>query len=133
MKECYGCKKLLDESEFSKNKNNPDGLSYYCRECSKKQQSLHLFKENGGKQHEKVIIDELKKHKIAIDGVDEDKLRKLRITLYDYPGVMNSLLVDLPYFLQKYGLTYEEYKLIDKLCKENKFVIEPKHLNTSLD
>lgn len=130
MKECYGCKKLLSEKEFSKNKNNPDGLSYYCRECTKKQQSLHLFKENGGKQHEKVIIDELKKHKIQIDGFNEDKIRNLKITLSDFPGVMNSLLVDLPPFLQKYNLTYEEYKLIIKLCRENRFTIEPKSLNT---
>ena len=104
MKECYGCKKLLDESEFSKNKNNPDGLSYYCRNCAKKQQSLHLFKENGSKQHEKVVIDELKKHKIPIEGLDVEKVRNLKITLFDFPGVMNSLLVDLPPFLQKYNI-----------------------------
>ena len=91
---------------------------------------MHLFKENGSKQHEKVVIDELKKHKIPIEGLDVEKVRNLKITLFDFPGVMNSLLVDLPPFLQKYNLTYEEYKLIVKLCKENKFTIEPKSLNS---
>ena len=50
--------------------------------------------------------------------------------MYDYPGVVRSLLVDLPIFLKKYNLTYEEYKTFVTLCNENKFWIESKHLNT---
>ena len=130
MKQCNSCKRILDEKCFSKNKNNPDGLSYYCRECTKKKQDLHLFMQDGKEIHEQVIIDELKKHKIPLEGVDKDKLRNLRVTMYDYPGVMRSLLVDLPIFLKKYNLTYEEYKTFVTLCNENKFWIESKHLNT---
>ena len=130
MKQCNNCKRILDEKCFSKNKNNPDGLSYYCRECTKKKQDLHLFMQDGKEIHEQVIIDELKKHKIPLEGVDKDKLRNLRVTMYDYPGVMRSLLVDLPIFLKKYNLTYEEYKTFVTLCNENKFWIESKHLNT---
>ena len=130
MKQCNNCKRILDEKCFSKNKNNPDGLSYYCRECTKKKQDLHLFMQDGKEIHEQVIIDELKKHKIPLEGVDKDKLRNLRVTMYDYPGVIRSLLVDLPIFLKKYNLTYEEYKTFVTLCNENKFWIESKHLNT---
>ena len=130
MKQCNNCKRILDEKCFSKNKNNTDGLSYYCRECTKKKQDLHLFMQDGKEIHEQVIIDELKKHKIPLEGVDKDKLRNLRVTMYDYPGVMRSLLVDLPIFLKKYNLTYEEYKTFVTLCNENKFWIESKHLNT---
>lgn len=130
MKQCNNCKRILDEKCFSKNKNNPDGLSYYCRECTKKKQDLHLFMQDGKEIHEQVIIDELKKHKVPLEGVDKDKLRNLRVTMYDYPGVMRSLLIDLPIFLKKYNLTYEEYKTFIALCHENKFWIESKHLNT---
>ena len=130
MKQCNSCKRILDEKCFSKNKNNPDGLSYYCRACTKKKQDLHLFMQDGKEIHEQVIIDELKKHKIPLKGVDKDKLRNLRVTMYDYPGVIRSLLVDLPIFLKKYNLTYEEYKTFVTLCNENKFWIESKQLNT---
>ena len=130
MKQCNSCKRILDEKCFSKNKNHPDGLSYYCRACTKKKQDLHLFMQDGKEIHEQVIIDELKKHNIPLKGVDKDKLRNLRVTMYDYPGVMRSLLIDLPIFLKKYNLTYEEYKTFIALCHENKFWIESKHLNT---
>ena len=66
MKQCNNCKRILDEKCFSKNKNNPDGLSYYCRECTKKKQDLHLFMQDGKEIHEQVIIDELKKHNIPL-------------------------------------------------------------------
>ena len=130
MKKCNNCKRILDESCFSKNKNNPDGLSYYCRECTKKQQSLYLFQLDGNEHYEKVIIDELKKNNIPIKGIDKEKMKNLSITLYDFPGVLRSLLVDLPIFLEKYNLTYEEYKLFVDLCEQNKIWIKSKSLNT---
>ena len=130
MKKCNNCKRVLDESCFSKNKNNPDGLSYYCRECTKKQQSLYLFQLDGNEHYEKVIIDELKKNDIPIKGIDKEKMKNLSITLYDFPGVLRSLLVDLPIFLEKYNLTYEEYKLFVDLCEQNKIWIKSKSLNT---
>ena len=34
-KKCYGCNKVLPIEKFTKNKNNKDGLSYYCRDCTK--------------------------------------------------------------------------------------------------
>lgn len=130
MKQCNSCKKVLDESCFRKNKNNPDGLSYYCKECASKKQKLYLYELDGNEHYEQVIIDELKKHKLPIKGIDEDKLRNLSITMYDFPGVLRSLLIDLPPFLKKYNLTYEEYKLFVKLCRENKMWIKAKDLNS---
>ena len=38
MKRCSDCKKLMDESCFSKDKNRKDGLSYICRLCQSKRQ-----------------------------------------------------------------------------------------------
>ena len=33
MKQCTKCKKLKSKSEFSKNRNNKDGLAYWCKKC----------------------------------------------------------------------------------------------------
>lgn len=117
-------------SKFSENKNNKDKLSYYCKECTRKQKNLYFYNQ-GNEYYEKVIIEELKKYEnIQIDGLDYDKVLATRITLIDFPGILNNLLHDLPLFLQKYNLSFEEYKFIIQQCKENKLWIESKDLNT---
>lgn len=35
MKQCSKCKEFKPEEEFSKDKKNKDGLSYYCKFCNK--------------------------------------------------------------------------------------------------
>ena len=117
-------------TKFNKNKNNKDNLSYYCKSCTKEQKNLYFYNQ-GNEFYEKVIIDELKTYpNIHIDGIDYDKLYSMKITLYDFPGVLNNLLYDLPKFLTKYDLTFEEYKFIMQKCKDNKFYIKSKDLNT---
>ena len=124
MKKCNDCGRILSEDNFSKNSKNSDGLSFYCKECSKKHKDLFLFKQ-GDSNYESAIINELKKYdEIKIDGLDLDKLKYLKIKLYDYPGVIRPLLKDLPKFLIKYDLSYEEYKYFVKKCHNNKFYIE---------
>ena len=130
-KKCYGCKKELPIENFTKNKNNKDGLSYYCKDCTKIQYNLHKYKENGKEEYEQIIIEELKKYNIPLEGIDKEKVNNLRINMIDFPGMIRSLIKDLPIFLQKYSLTYEEYKAIVQACHENKFWIEPKDLNTT--
>ena len=77
-KKCYGCKRELSVDNFTKNKNTKDGLSYYCYECSKKNYKLNKYKHsNNQENYESVVIDELKKHGILIDGVDKDKINML--------------------------------------------------------
>lgn len=124
MKKCNDCGRILSEDNFSKNSKNSDGLSFYCKECSKKHKDLFLFKQ-GDSNYESAIINELKKYdEIKIDGLDLNKLKYLKIKLYDYPGVIRPLLKDLPKFLIKYDLSYEEYKYFVKKCHNNKFYIE---------
>lgn len=130
-KKCYGCNKELPIKKFTKNKNNKDGLSYYCKDCTKIQYNLHKYKQNGKEEYEQIIIAELEKHNIPLTGVDKDKINSLRINMIDFPGMIRSLIKDLPIFLKKYSLTYEEYKAIVQACHENKFWIEPKDLNSS--
>ena len=138
-KKCYGCKKELSLDNFTKNKNTKDGLSYYCRECSKKNYTLNKYKHsNNKKDYEGVVIDELKKHDIVIDGIDIDKIANLRIHLIDMPGVIRPLLkelpaflIDLPKFCKKYDLSYAEYKVFIEACHDNKIWIKSKPLNSS--
>lgn len=130
-KKCYGCKKELPIENFTKNKNNKDGLSYYCRDCTKIQYNVHKYKENGKEEYEQIIINELKKYDIPLTGLDKEKVNNLRINMIDFPGMIRSLLKDLPVFLKKYSLTYEEYKAIVEACRNNNFWIESKDLNTT--
>lgn len=121
---------MLPITQFSKNKNNKDNLSYYCKKCTKEQKNLYFYNK-GNDHYENVIINELKKYPdIMIEGIDYDKVLATRITLFDFPGVLNNLLYDLPIFLRKYNLSFEEYKFIVQQCKDNKFWIESKSLNT---
>lgn len=130
-KKCNGCKKNLPLSQFTKNKNNKDNLSYYCKKCNKRKKDLYYYQQ-GNQFYETVILDELKKYDdITIEGLDKDKVINTVITLYDFPGVVNNLLVDLPIFLRKYNFTYEEYKFFIKQCNDNKFWIKTKDLNTN--
>lgn len=130
-KKCYGCNKVLPLENFTKNKNNKDGLSYYCKDCTKIQYNVHKYKESGKEEYEKIIIDELKKYDIPLYGVDREKINNLRINMIDFPGMIRSLIKDLPIFLKKYSLTYEEYKVIIEACHNNNFWIESKDLNTT--
>ncbi|MBR3208628.1 MAG: hypothetical protein IKF82_00010 [Bacilli bacterium] len=128
-KKCNGCGKELPLSQFNKNKNNKDNLSYYCKKCTKEQKELYFYNQ-GNEHYEKVILNELKLYpQIQINGIDYNKVLSTRICLYDLPGILNNLLDDLPNFLMKYDLSFEEYKFIVQQCKDNKFVIKPKDLN----
>lgn len=129
MKKCNGCGRKLPLNQFNKNKNNKDNLSYYCKKCTKEQKELYFYNQ-GNEHYEKVIFNELKLYpQIQIDGIDYDKVLSTKICLYDLPGILNNLLDDLPNFLMKYNLSFEEYKFIVQQCKNNKFVIQPKDLN----
>lgn len=128
-KKCNSCGRKLPISQFSENKNNKDKLSYYCKDCTKKQKNLYFYNQ-GNEYYEKAVIEELQKHNdIKIDGLDYDKVLRTKITLIDFPGILNNLLYDLPIFLKKYNLSFEEYKFIVQQCKENKLWIESKDLN----
>ena len=130
-KTCYGCNKELPIDNFTKNKTTKDGLSYYCKECTKIHYNVHKYKINGKEEHEQAIINELKKHNIPLEGLDKEKINNLRINMIDFPGMIRSLIKDLPVFLKKYSLTYEEYKAIVQACHDNNFWIESKDLNTN--
>ena len=130
-KKCNICGKVLPITKFNKNKNNKDNLSYYCKQCNKKRKDLYYYQQ-GNQFYETVILDELKKYDdIVIEGLDKDKVINTVITLYDFPGVINNLLIDLPIFLRKYNFTYEEYKFFIKQCNDNKFWIKTKDLNST--
>ncbi len=47
MKQCTKCKKRKDESEFSKNRNNKDGLLYWCKKCER-EYKRRCYRKNRG-------------------------------------------------------------------------------------
>ena len=47
-KECARCHRILDDSHFSKNKRNKDGLHSYCRECNALKAKEYNKKMGGG-------------------------------------------------------------------------------------
>ena len=123
-KKCYSCQKILPISDFTKNKNTKDNLSYYCRDCSKKKYSLYRYKHDSKENYDTVVIDELRKNNIPIEGLDIDKMKNLCIHMSDLPGVIKPLLKELPGFCKKYNLTYEEYNFFIDLCHNNKIWIK---------
>jgi hypothetical protein len=121
-KKCNRCSKIKDISNFTKNKNNKDGYSYYCKECTKQQQYLsHINKQY--KIDDKLIIELLKTKNIPITGLDKDKVIHTRIKMYDLPNMFESIWKSLPPFLIKYHWSYEEYKFFVTQCEKNKFYI----------
>lgn len=49
MKRCSHCGEIKDECEFNKNRSTKDGLSHWCRECSKKYRYIN---------HERFLVSE---------------------------------------------------------------------------
>jgi hypothetical protein len=47
MKQCSKCKIQKDESEFSKNRKNKDGLRYYCKDCERAYTREHYEQKRG--------------------------------------------------------------------------------------
>ena len=45
MKTCSKCKVAKDEAEFSKDKNNKDGLHHRCKSCIREYQQTSAYKE----------------------------------------------------------------------------------------
>jgi len=48
-KECYDCKEIKLLSEFSRNNQTKDGMTYYCKDCLKKQRKVYKEKRQVSK------------------------------------------------------------------------------------
>jgi hypothetical protein len=74
MKQCTKCRKRKDESEFSKNRKNKDGLRYWCKKCEREYKRRHYRKNR----------DSVKKHFVyeeshrTIDGVKQKRCTKCK-------------------------------------------------------
>lgn len=63
LKTCSDCRKYKNRSEFNKDKQKPDGLSYYCRKCSKKHKKKEYRKNiDTYKKYNKTHIEERKNY-----------------------------------------------------------------------
>lgn len=80
-KRCSGCKNSLSTNLFYKNKTNEDGLSIYCKECTKM---------NAKKYYQKKLIKEANKETILRKLGASKKTKKPDITRTN-PSIENSL------------------------------------------
>lgn|SRR5574344_878095 len=121
-KKCNRCNKIKNINNFTKNKNNKDGYSYYCKDCTKKQQYLSGINKKY-QSDDLVIIDLLQKQDIPIEGLDKEKVINTTVSMIDLPNMIEPIWRLLPSFLIKYNFTYEEYQFFISQCKKNKFYI----------
>ena len=125
MKICKRCKRELDKSNFTKNKNMKDGLSYYCKECTKQQQKLFTQgeKTSYGEDKEYTILL-LQRKNIPIKGLDKEKVINTVVKMEDLPNIYLSLGLDIADFLIKYNFTSDEYEFFLNQLKKNKFWVK---------
>ena len=74
MKPCTKCKKLKSKSEFSKNRNNKDGLKVWCKKCSR-EYSRRRYRRIRGPVKKYFVYEE--SHR-TIDGVKQKRCPKCK-------------------------------------------------------
>jgi hypothetical protein len=74
MKQCTKCKKRKDESEFRKNRSRKDGLSLWCKKCSR-EYSRRYYRKNRGTVKKYFVYEE--SHR-TIDGVKQKRCTKCK-------------------------------------------------------
>ncbi len=72
MKQCTKCKKLKSKSEFSKNRNNKDGLKHWCKKCGREYRRRY-YRRNRGAVKKYFVYEE--RHR-TIDGVKQKRCSK---------------------------------------------------------
>ena len=80
-KQCAGCKDPKTQNEFYKNKANGDGLSTYCKECTKL---------NAKKHYQKKLIKAVKKETIL-----RKNLKSVNVSAPSTSGIETSLKIAL--------------------------------------
>jgi len=129
-KQCIGeCKQFKDKKEFSKHRNNPDGLQKVCKECVAKYNQRHVAKrkkEMGDKAFLKLkwennIRSKCNRSGLPCVGFSEKKITSLKFVMIDYPdrGFPNSL--SHVEFIRKYKLTAEEYFFLREKIESGSF------------
>lgn len=110
-KRCSGCKNTLSHNQFYKNKTNEDGLSIYCKECTKM---------NAKKYYQKKLIKEANKENI-LRKLGADKKRKSRASTKANNSIESSLklamiekhLITCVNLLQEYKQEKELFEIVN--------------------
>lgn len=108
-KRCSGCKNTLPTNLFYKNKTNEDGLSIYCKDCTKM---------NAKKYYQKKLIKEANKETI-LRKLGANKQKKNKAIVSTNPSIENSLKLAM---IEKHLLMcvnlLQEYKQEKELFQE---------------
>ncbi len=73
MKHCTKCRKQKDESEFSKNRNNKDGLRFWCKKCEREYKRRYYKKNRGPAKY----LRYEKRHRV-VDGVKQKRCSRCK-------------------------------------------------------
>ena len=90
MKYCTKCKKLKDESEFSKNRVRKDGLSYWCKECVSQYTRMRYLTNP---KPSKIYLRYEENHR-TIDGVKQKRCTKCKKLKYESEFQKNRVRMD---------------------------------------
>ena len=102
MKVCFKCKKSKEKARFYKNKRNKDGLTSYCKQCSKEYQEK--FRQTPkGKAYQKS-----NKFKMVVKKYKQSPRGKATIKKYNQTP-KGKLILRKTHLLRNYGITLEDY------------------------
>lgn len=132
MKKCVQCKREKSIKEFTKNKNNKDGLSKICKECAsinnrnyrEKQIAKYGKKEYLAMEWEKTLRYEAQKIGISLIDFNEEKVDNLCFPMIEYPDRSFPYSLGHLDFCLKYNLSINEYLFLREKIESGNFYIK---------
>lgn len=107
VKRCSKCNEIKPESEFTKNKNRPDGLTVWCKSCNKKaRDSYYLLNKNKIKKRVKKFKEENKEHLLNQSKIYRARYRVKRML---YAARYRAKSLGLPFDIDIEDVTIPEY------------------------
>jgi len=123
MKKCKKCLIEQDDSNFSKNKNNKDGLVNYCKKCEKIRSSNYRIKNKEKINLKNKIRRNNNPEKYSIkeplvkDGIFGEKTKKLTMEFQKNEGLTQDGIVGGKTFNQIRMVGYDTKNEYRKNCK----------------
>jgi hypothetical protein len=106
-KKCSKCGEVKPESEFTRNKNRPDGLTVWCKTCNKKaRDSYYLKNKDKIKKRVKAFREENKEHVLT---QSKNYRIKYRVKRLIYSAKHRAKSLGLPFDIDCEDIVLPEY------------------------